>query len=134
VLELVFSNLLDNAVKYGGEPPAVLVESEPVAANRVRVRLTNSGPGIPYEERRKIFGIFYRGGSELQRRRKGTGLGLYIVSTLVRKLRGKVHVSDREDGETGCTFELELPGRIDPPQAPAPISDPTVSAGVASDG
>ncbi|QDT56041.1 Sensor histidine kinase GlrK [Caulifigura coniformis] len=118
VLELVFTNLLDNAVKYGGEPPRVLIEGDPIGQNRVRVRITNDGAGVPYEDRRKIFGIFYRGGSELQRRRKGTGLGLYIVSTLVRKLRGKVHVEDRNDGKPGCTFEVDLPGRVDRP-APA---------------
>ncbi len=114
VLDLVFSNLLDNAVKYGGEPPRVLVEGEPLGQNRVRIRITNDGAGIPSEDRRKIFGIFYRGGSELQRRRKGTGLGLYIVSTLVRKLRGRIHVEDRDDGKPGCTFAVDLPGRVDP--------------------
>jgi signal transduction histidine kinase len=130
VLDLVFSNLLDNAVKYGGEPPRVLVEGEPIGHNRVRVRVTNDGTGVPPEDRRKIFGIFYRGGSELQRRRKGTGLGLYIVSTLVRKMRGKVHVDDRPDGKPGCMFEVDLPGRVDdapPPvhRAEMPPADPT---------
>jgi two-component system, OmpR family, phosphate regulon sensor histidine kinase PhoR len=113
VLEMVFTNLLDNAVKYGGDPPHVEVDVEPSGTNRVRVRITNDGPGIPYEDRRKIFGIFYRGGSELQRRRKGTGLGLYIVSTLVRKMRGRVHVADRSDGKPGCEFEIDLPGRVE---------------------
>jgi two-component system, OmpR family, phosphate regulon sensor histidine kinase PhoR len=112
VLEMVFTNLLDNAVKYGGDPPHVEVDVEPSGPNRVRIRVTNDGAGIPYEDRRKIFGIFYRGGSELQRRRKGTGLGLYIVSTLVRKMRGRVHVADRTDGKPGCTFEVDLPGRV----------------------
>ena len=121
VLDLVFTNLLDNAVKYGGDPPRVLVTGEPIGPNRVRISITNDGAGVPYEDRRKIFGIFYRGGSELQRRRKGTGLGLYIVSTLVRKLRGKVHVEDRQDGKPGCTFEVDLPGRIDPPRGPGQL-------------
>jgi signal transduction histidine kinase len=113
VLDLVFTNLLDNAVKYGGDPPRVLVEGEPIGQNRVRIRIMNDGVGVPHEDRRKIFGIFYRGGSELQRRRKGTGLGLYIVSTLIRKMKGKVHVQDRDDGKPGCTFEVDLPGRVD---------------------
>jgi len=75
VLELIFSNLLDNAVKYGGDPPKVLVEGETLGQNRVRICVTNDGIGVPPEDRRKIFGIFYRGGSELQRRRKGRGWG-----------------------------------------------------------
>jgi signal transduction histidine kinase len=119
VLDLVFTNLLDNAVKYGGDPPRVLVGGEPIGQNRVRIRITNDGVGVPHEDRRKIFGIFYRGGSELQRRRKGTGLGLYIVSTLIRKMKGKVHVEDRDDGKPGCTFEVDLPGRVDE-RPPAP--------------
>jgi signal transduction histidine kinase len=115
VLELVFANILDNAVKYGGASPQVTVETEPSGTSRVKIRVENNGPGVPYDERRKIFGIFYRGGSELQRRQKGTGLGLYIVSTLVRKMRGRVYVTDRADGESGCVFEIDLPGRVDPP-------------------
>jgi len=127
VLDLVFSNLLDNAVKYGGDPPRVLVEGEPLGQNRVRVRITNDGVGVPHDDRRKIFGIFYRGGSELQRRRKGTGLGLYIVSTLIRKMKGKVHVEDRDDGKPGCTFEVDLPGRVDGRSAAAPPTEPAMS-------
>lgn len=117
VLELIFSNLIDNAVKYAGDPPQAVLETSRLGTNRVRVRITNNGTGIPPEERNKIFKIFYRGGDELQRRQKGTGLGLYIVSTLVKRLRGKVSVHDRADGQEGCTFELELYGVI--PQHPA---------------
>lgn len=127
VLDLVFTNLLDNAVKYGGDPPRVLVEGEALGQNRLRIRITNDGVGVPHEDRRKIFGIFYRGGSELHRRRKGTGLGLYIVSTLIRKMKGKVHVQDRDDGKPGCTFEVDLPGRVDGRTAPASPSEPAMS-------
>lgn len=112
VLELIFSNLLSNAVKYGGDPPEVKVELIPYGAHRARVRITNNGYGVPHEDRKKVFQLFYRGGNELQRRRTGTGLGLYIVSTLVRRLNGRVSVSDRADGETGATFEVELPGLV----------------------
>ncbi|MEX0585225.1 MAG: ATP-binding protein, partial [Pirellulales bacterium] len=76
------------------------------------VRITDNGTGVPYDERRKIFHIFYRGGSELERRRKGTGLGLYIVHTLVRRLKGTIEVLDRTDGQPGCVFQVELPGRV----------------------
>ncbi|MBL8848633.1 MAG: ATP-binding protein, partial [Planctomycetaceae bacterium] len=62
--------------------------------------------------RRKIFQIFYRRGSELERRRKGTGLGLYIVHTLVRRMKGSIDVLDRIDGKSGCVFQVELPGPV----------------------
>ena len=112
LVQLIFSNIIDNAVKYADDPPRVGIEAEAVGKDRVRVRVFDNGAGVPYEERNKIFRIFYRGGSELERRRKGTGLGLYIVWTLVRRLKGKVHVGARSDGAAGCQFEVELPGRV----------------------
>jgi len=109
VVRMILSNLLDNAVKYSGQPPQVLV-SALLVGGRARLRITNNGESVPYEDRKKIFQIFYRGGNELQRTRKGTGLGLYIVNTLVRRLKGWIHVTDRNDGQKGCTFEAEIPG------------------------
>ncbi len=113
VLDLILTNLIENAVKYAGDPPQVRLQLRPLGKNRVQLQITNNGAGVSREDRKKIFQIFYRGGSELERRRKGTGLGLYIVQTLVRRLRGRVVVHDRYDGQSGCTFELELPGRVD---------------------
>ncbi|NNJ25068.1 HAMP domain-containing sensor histidine kinase [Alienimonas chondri] len=111
VLETIFGNLLDNAVKYGGQdgaPPRVTVE---VLERRGRVvtRIADDGAGVPAEFRKKIFDLFYRGGNELERTRRGTGLGLYIVRTLVTLLHGKVRVFDRADGP-GSVFEVDLPG------------------------
>ena len=113
VLQLVFSNLLDNAVKYSADPRRVQVVAERVEKDRLRVRITDNGSGVEWQDRKKIFRIFYRGGSELQRRHKGTGLGLYIVYTLVRRLKGRVSVVPRPDGQPGSTFEVELPGLVD---------------------
>ncbi|MEX0702406.1 MAG: MFS domain-containing histidine kinase [Planctomycetales bacterium] len=112
VLEMIFRNLLDNAVKYAGSPPRVEVRSE-VRKGRVIVRVCDNGEGVPAELRRKIFRIFYRGGDELERRRTGTGLGLYIVRTLVHTLQGKVSVADREEGP-GSVFTVELPEPVEP--------------------
>jgi signal transduction histidine kinase len=70
----------------------------------------DNGPGSPFRFRQKIFRRFVRLGSELQREKPGTGLGLYIVYTLVRRLRGKVRVLDRSSGP-GTVFEISLPGR-----------------------
>jgi signal transduction histidine kinase len=112
VVQLIFSNVIDNAVKYADDPPRVTVEAVPIGNDRVKVRVTDNGSGVPYDERKKIFRIFYRGGTELERRRKGTGLGLYIVHTLVRRMKGRVNVIDRSDNQPGCVFEVELPGRV----------------------
>jgi signal transduction histidine kinase len=112
VLELIFSNLIDNAVKYGAEEPRVDVVAHAHGPHRYKVAVGSNGQSVPHEERKKVFQIFYRGGSELERRRKGTGLGLYIVHTLVRRLKGKILVHDRPDGGDGSVFEVELPGLI----------------------
>lgn len=115
ILDLIFSNLIDNAVKYSGDPPEVKVVVRSHGRSRVKVQIINNGSGISPDDRKKVFQIFYRGGSELQRRRKGTGLGLYIVNTLVKKSGGRIHVQDRPNGEPGCQFEIEFPNRISPP-------------------
>lgn len=109
VLEMVFGNLLDNAVKYAARPPRVDVQVR-VRHRRVIVRVADNGPGVPFEQRKKIFDLFYRGGNELERTRKGTGLGLYIVRTLVHFLKGRVSIYDRF-GQPGSIFEVDLPGR-----------------------
>jgi len=120
VLDLILSNLIENAVKYAGDTPEIRVQLRKHSKNRVLLRITNNGSGVPRDDRKKIFTIFYRGGSELERRRKGTGLGLYIVHTLVRKMGGRVSVHDRSDGKPGCTFEVELPDRVDVDSLPGP--------------
>lgn len=113
VIDLILSNLMENAIKYAGDPAEIRVQLKKLGKSRVQLRISNNGAGVPRDERKKIFQIFYRGGSELERRRKGTGLGLYIVATLVRKIGGRVSVHDRIDGQSGCTFEVELPERVD---------------------
>jgi two-component system phosphate regulon sensor histidine kinase PhoR len=124
VLRMIFSNLLDNAVKYGGDPPRVEVTALLSAGGRAHVRVSNNGSGVPYADRKKVFQVFYRGGSELQRRTKGTGLGLFIVSTLVKQMKGRISVDDRDDGLPGCTFTVELPGVVIPTtDVPSVLSD-----------
>lgn len=109
-LALVFRNLIDNAVKYAAdENPNVLVTLRAASPSLVVVRVADNGRGISPVQRRKIFGRFVRLGSELERDKPGTGLGLYIVRTLVDRLRGRIRVRDREGGP-GTEFEVQLPG------------------------
>jgi signal transduction histidine kinase len=122
-LELVFRNLIDNAVKYAADDqPQVEVKIDLSEPGRVIVRVSDNGRGIPAEQRRKIFGRFVRLGSELERDRPGTGLGLYIVRTLLSRLRSQIQVRDRQQG-SGTMFEVNMPGRPRTP-APAEIREP----------
>lgn len=117
LLEMVFGNLLDNAVKYGGNPPQVTVHAFSRGRDRVVVRIRDNGAGVTPEHRRRIFQLFFRGSDELQRTKTGTGLGLYIVKTLVGLLKGRIVVLDADSG-TGSVFEVTLPGRqMDVPES-----------------
>ncbi|MFM8218615.1 MAG: sensor histidine kinase [Planctomycetaceae bacterium] len=112
-LEVVFLNLLDNAVKYGGSEPRVVVDGRLLRRGVVVIRISDNGEGVEYDLRRKIFQRFYRGGSELERTTKGTGLGLHIVKSLLARMRGTVSVSGRGP-LPGATFVVELPGTLTP--------------------
>lgn len=116
-LEMILVNLLDNAAKYGGEPRQLLVQVLTRGKNRILLRISDNGAGIPSEMRRQIFNRFVRGGSELERRTKGTGLGLYLVRELVGRMKGRITVQGRGP-LGGATFELDLPGRPFDPAAP----------------
>lgn len=115
-LDVIFRNLLDNAVKYAGDEPHVSVELRPTEEGRAVVRIADNGRGIPLKLRRKIFGRFVRLGKELERDKPGTGLGLYIVRTMVVRLRGKIRISDPASG-TGTVFEVQIPGALPMPAA-----------------
>lgn len=108
-VDMIFRNLIDNAVKYAGSEPRVEVTLRTVPNGTTVTRICDNGQGIPPKLRRKIFGRFVRLGVELERKKPGTGLGLYIVRTLIRRLRGSVSVYDPEEG-SGTVFEVQLPG------------------------
>ena len=109
-LDMIFRNVIDNAFKYASAEPRIEVISRASDDGKIVTEVTDNGPGIPFRFRQKIFRRFVRLGSELEREKPGTGLGLYIVYTLVRRLRGKVRVLDRHSG-SGTAFEISLPGR-----------------------
>lgn len=113
-VEILFRNLIDNAIKYGGSPPEVVASIRPLHTkgkeDQVIVSIADNGAGIPYDKRRKIFGRFVRLGSELERSTPGTGLGLYLVRTISKALGANVRIRGRRelDGETGTVFEVTM--------------------------
>lgn len=106
-LEILYRNLIDNAVKYAGSPPQVEVDVQFNSRGDVVVRISDNGQGIPTEQRRKVFGRFVRLGSELERSKPGTGLGLYLVRNVVQSLGGTVRIRERGN-LPGTEFEVTL--------------------------
>ena len=108
LLEMIFRNLIDNGIKYGGDPPRVRVQVRQDGSRRLIVKISDNGPGIPKKMRKKIFQRFVRLGGELERRKKGTGLGLYIVMMCLHQLRGTIRVRPNKTGP-GTSFFVFLP-------------------------
>lgn len=107
-LEIVFRNLIDNAVKYSLPAPRVEVTAQAAAKGRLTVTVSDHGPGIPVSRRHDVFRRFVRLGSELERSTPGTGLGLFLVRSLVRQMRGRVTVQGRLP-PPGTVFVVDLP-------------------------
>jgi signal transduction histidine kinase len=107
-LEIIFRNLVDNAVKYSLPESQVEVTAAVATPGRVLVRVADNGPGIPISQRPHVFRRFVRLGSELERSTPGTGLGLFLVKSLVKQMRGKVEVRGRLP-PPGTVFEVDLP-------------------------
>jgi signal transduction histidine kinase len=104
-----FNNLIDNAVKYSGNSEKIIVRAV-LDERGVMVQVIDFGIGIQKEEREKIFDRFYRGGDELTRTVKGSGLGLTLVKQIVEAHRGSVQVESEPD--KGSVFTVRLP--LDP--------------------
>jgi signal transduction histidine kinase/tetratricopeptide (TPR) repeat protein len=103
------NNLLDNAVKYSGDSEKVLVRAFHDEPNVV-VQVIDFGLGIKKEDKDKIFDRFYRGGDELTRTVKGSGLGLTLVKQIVQAHKGRILVES--EPKKGSVFTIKLP--LDP--------------------
>jgi two-component system sensor histidine kinase SenX3 len=107
-LRVAVSNLVDNAVKYSPEPPRVSVEVATLDKRRLAVRVTDSGIGIPRGQLKRIFKRFYRIPERVMSQVKGSGLGLFIVHSVVERHGGRVFAESAGEG-TGSTFTIVLP-------------------------
>lgn len=99
-------NLIDNAVKHSPANAAVVVRLDRSANDMLRLVVEDCGPGIPADERERIFDRFYRRGSELRRETPGIGIGLSIVRHIVEAHGGRVWMEDV--ASHGSRFIIEL--------------------------
>jgi signal transduction histidine kinase len=107
-LRVAISNLLDNAVKYSVKGVQISVEVAALDVKKVAVRIEDKGVGIPAAQLKRIFKRFYRVPGRVMARVKGTGLGLFIVSSIVARHGGKVFAESEGPG-LGSRFTIELP-------------------------
>jgi signal transduction histidine kinase len=105
-LDLVFRNLIGNAVRHGAAGKWIGV-SAARSTDGVEVRVSDRGPGIPEAELKRIFEPFYRGEQTRAQRVQGTGLGLSLVKTTVERYKGAVEVHNSPGG--GAQFTVRLP-------------------------
>jgi signal transduction histidine kinase len=107
-LRAAITNLLDNAVKYSVKDVHISVEIAPLEDKKVAVRIRDSGIGIPAAQLKRIFKRFYRVPGRVMARFKGTGLGLFIVRSVVERHGGKVFATSEGPGR-GSEFTIQLP-------------------------
>jgi two-component system phosphate regulon sensor histidine kinase PhoR len=105
-VEQVFTNLLDNAIKYCGPGTKVRLRAQRTATG-LRIEVADSGPGVEPRHLPRLFERFYRVDSGRSRDMGGTGLGLSIVKHLVEAMNGTIGV-DSVPGK-GATFWFTLP-------------------------
>lgn len=107
-LQAVFTNLLDNAVKYSEKNAKVFIEARDTGEKTMEIRIRDNGVGIAPAQVKRIFKRFYRIPGLSTQKSKGTGLGLFIVQSIVKKHRGKITVESAGEG-AGSTFIVQLP-------------------------
>lgn len=112
-LQQVFSNLIENAIKYGGQGNTVNIHAQThpndpaLRAPAARIEVSDQGPGIEAEHIPRLTERFYRADSHRSRDLGGTGLGLAIVKHILNRHRGRLKVTSEPGG--GATFTLILP-------------------------
>lgn len=104
-IEEVWVNLISNAIKYGGDPPEIVIGTERLISGWSRFWIQDNGNGLPAELYEKLFTDFERLG---QQSIEGHGLGLSITKRIIEKLGGQVLVSSKNIPGKGCIFSFTL--------------------------
>ena len=127
-LHQVVANLVENAVRYSPAGAPVDVEATSLGDEGVELVVTDRGPGIPAEDRHRVFERFHRLDHARTRDDGGAGLGLAIVRWIVDLHGGTIQADAGPDGARGCRMVVRLPGRTAtaPLAARAPAPEPAV--------
>ena len=104
-IDQVLANLLENAIRHSPSGGEVEVDVAP-HDGFMQIRVIDQGPGIPAEERERVFDAFYRG--EKRPERPGSGLGLAIAKAVVVAHGGKIWIEEAHGGGTAVVFEIGM--------------------------
>lgn len=102
----IFTNILENSIKYADNPACIEITLQENPKD-LQIKIADNGIGINDNEKLKVFEKFYRIGNEEIRKTKGTGLGLYIVSKIVKAHSGDIKILNNPKG--GTIFHISLP-------------------------
>jgi signal transduction histidine kinase len=109
VMLQVLINLIENSMKFGKSASQREISIRTARAeDGVKIMLSDTGPGIPRRDLKKIFDDFYRVENSLTRTTRGTGIGLALVKKFVRLMDGSVTAANNQG--PGCTITITLPG------------------------
>ena len=103
--QMVIENLIDNAIRYGGANAPVVIRIHP--EKQLVWRIEDSGSGIPKEDLKNIFQMFYRAHNVFRYRAGGLGVGLYLARSIVEASGGEMHF-ESEEGK-GSAFWFTVP-------------------------
>jgi PAS domain S-box-containing protein len=102
----VLTQLLDNAIKYA--PSGSILVDTIKYKNRIRLRVTDQGPGVPSEKRKLLFRRFQRLDAGDSQSIYGYGLGLYLSRQLLRNINSNLHFEEPQEGGARFYFDLEV--------------------------
>jgi len=103
----VLQNLVSNAINYSPDETAIAIHAERDGDSMLRIAVSNKGTPIPKQEQSRLFEKFYRAESTKGMREEGTGLGLFIVKSLIESVGGKVGITSEDGNDT--TFHFTVP-------------------------
>lgn len=106
-LQIAFTNLLDNAVKYSGDEPKISIKTRNSNEKYVEIFFKDNGIGLAQNEIKRIFKRFYRVPGLYTREKKGTGLGLPIVKSIIKNHGGRIRAESKGEGK-GSLFIVQL--------------------------
>jgi signal transduction histidine kinase len=119
LLRQALVNLVDNALKYGMRGQRIELGAERFVANAVRIYVDDQGPGVPIDERKRVFEPYERLFRDRTSERTGSGLGLAVVREIATALNGRAWLDDAPGGGTRAVIEL-APGEHSGAPAPSP--------------